>query len=199
MAHLPARTCAYAALDFETTGVVKGFPSLPWQLGCITLSRGVLDLEAPRFDTYLRVPPDYPFSKHAPGEHRAKRAEIAAAPDFASLWPALHAHLMCCIPVAHNAATERGLLTRFAPMTRYPCWVDTLRLARRAYPGLRSYALEALIPALGLQARLEAIVPGRAPHDAYYDAVACALLLEHLLAAETWSTLTLADLCAQCL
>ena len=192
--HLPARAQSYVALDFETTGVVKGYPSLPWQLGAVTLTRGTLDLGGPRFDTYLRVPADYPFSRHAPGEYRANRGAIAVALAFAEVWPQLHQCLASAIPVAHNTATERNLLLRFAPMTHYPYWVDTLPLARAAYPGLSSYALEALIPYLGLQARLEALVPARAPHDAYYDAVACALLLEHLLALPAWSALTVADI-----
>lgn len=182
------------ALDFETTGKVRGFPSLPWQLGAVILRGGRIDLAAPRFDTYLRVPETWPFSAHAPGEHRANRAAIAAAPEAMEVWPALHARLCAAVPVAHNAATERNVLARLAPMTRYPHWVDTLPLARRAWPGLGDYALESLIPTLGLLPRLQELVPGRAPHDAYYDAVACALLLEHLLAQPGWRTATLADL-----
>ena len=79
-------------------------------------------------------------------------------------------------------------------MTRYPHWVDTLPLARKIYPTLPSFALEDLVPALGLQAELARCVPNRAPHDAYYDAVACALLLIHFLSLPGWSTLTLGDL-----
>lgn len=186
------------ALDFETTGTVRGFPCLPWQLGAVTLRAGRVDLSAPRFDTFLRVPETWPFSSHAPGTHRANRAAIAAAPEAAEIWPMLHARLCAAVPVAHNAATERGVLSRLAPMTRYARWVDTLPLARRAWPGLTDYALEALIPALGLQARLSALVPGRAPHDAYYDAVACALLLEHLLTQPGWRQATLEDLAQWC-
>ncbi len=182
------------ALDFETTGKVRGFDSLPWQLGAVTLRGGRVDLAGPRFDTFLRVPAAWPFSAHAPGEHRANRTAIATAPEAMEVWPALHACLRAAIPVAHNAATERGVLARLAPMTRYAHWIDTLPLARRAWPKLGDYALESLIPVLGLQPRLSALVPGRAPHDAYYDAVACALLLEHLLAQPGWNTVSLEDL-----
>ncbi len=189
-----ARACTFTVLDFETTGTVKGFRSLPWQLGAVTVCAGVLDLCAPSFDTYLRVPENYPFAKHAPGEHRAHRAEIAFAPEAIEIWQPLHARLSTTIPVAHNAGTERTLLLHLAPMTRYPHWVDTLRLMRQIYPGLSSYALEDLIPTLGLDARLSTLVPQRKAHDAYYDAVACALLLEHLLALPQWQTATLDDL-----
>ncbi len=189
-----ARQCDFTALDFETTGVVKGFESRPWQLGAVTLRAGVLDLGAPSFDTYLRVPENYPFSKYAPGEHRANRAAIAQAPEAMTVWQQLHPRLTCTIPVAHNTATERNILLKLAPMTRYPYWVDTLKLARRIYPSLSSYALDDLIPLLGLQERLTALVPNRAPHDAYYDALACALLLEHILALPGFESATLADL-----
>ena len=65
------------------------------------------------------------------------------------------------------------------------------RLTRRIYPQLRSGALEDVVADLGLQARLAALMPGRAAHDALYDAVACALLLEHFLALPGWEHVTI--------
>ena len=183
----PARNATFLALDFETTGTVRGYPCLPWQLGAVSLIGGKVDLAAPRFDTLLQVPADWPFSKHAPGTHRSNREAIAAAPAFSDVWPSLHAQLSRAIPVAHNAGTERGVLAKAAPMTVYPLWVDTLPLARAIWPGLGDYTLESLIPALGLQPRLTELVPNRAPHDAYYDAVACGLLLELILSLPGWS------------
>ncbi|HIV09910.1 MAG TPA: hypothetical protein IAC79_07350 [Candidatus Spyradenecus faecavium] len=187
----PARDVPFTALDFETTGVVKGFESLPWQLGAVSLQGGRVETA---LDTYLRVPADYPFSRHAPGEHRAHRDAIAAAPAALDVWARLHPLLAATVPVAHNIAAERTILTRLAPLTRYPLWVDTLRLSRQAYPSLPSHALERLIPALGLRPALDALIPGRAPHDALYDAAACALLLRYLLSLPGWDALTVADL-----
>ena len=190
-----ARDCPFTALDFETTGVVRGYQSLPWQVGAISLRGGKVAPDAPRVDTLLRVPAGHPFSRHAPGDHRARRSAIAAAPEALTVWAeTLHPLLAVTVPVAHNVTAERTTLARLAPMTEYPFWVDTLRLARHAWPGLPSHALEDLAPALGLGPRLRALAPGRAPHDAFYDAVACALLLEYLLALPGWDTLTLADL-----
>ena len=187
----PAGEAPYAVLDFETTGVVRGFASLPWQLGAVTLREGRVE---PLFDTYLRVPEGHPFSKHAPGGRSADRAAIARAPEALDVWARLHPCLAANVPVAHNIAAERTILARLAPFTRYPIWVDTLRLSRLAYPTLPSHALEDLIPALGLQPGLDALVPGRAPHDALYDAAACALLLRHLLGLPGWRGLAVADL-----
>lgn len=189
----PLSQLTFTVLDFETTGSLKGFACLPWQLGAVTLSRGGAHLGEPVFDTLLCVPETHPFSGNAPGRHAQLRAAIAQAPTAAALWPRLHAQLDATIPVAHNAATERNVLARLAPMTRYPYWVDTLRLVRKAYPLLPSFALDAVIPALGLETELQRRVPGREAHDAYYDAVACALLLQHLLTFPDWAALTLAE------
>ena len=195
----PARQCPFLALDFETTGVVKGYPSLPWQVGAVSLRAGAVDLDAPRMDSYMRVPASWPFSRHAPGEHRANRERIASAPEALEVWQSLHALMVQAVPVAHNAGTERGVLLHLAPLARYPLWVDTLPLMRAIYPKLPGgYALERILPTLGLQARLSALVPGREAHDAFYDAVACALLLEHILSLPGWSALTLGGLVEAC-
>jgi DNA polymerase III epsilon subunit-like protein len=190
----PLSELTFTVLDFETTGTVKGFECLPWQVGAVTVSaqNGLL-LDAPHFDTLMRVPLGHPFSGRAPGRHAQLRAEIALAPTAQEVWLKLHAALSTTIPVAHNAATERNVLARLAPMTQYPYWLDTLRIVRKAYPSLKSYALDDIIPVLGLEPQLRALVPGRDPHDAYYDAVACALLLIHLLALPGWGALTLAE------
>ena len=190
----PLSEITFTVLDFETTGTVKGFECLPWQLGAVTASalKG-LQFDAPCFDTFMHVPLGHRFSGRAPGRHAQLRAEIAIAPTAQTVWQDLHAALSTTIPVAHNAATERNVLARLAPMTRYPFWIDTLRIVRKAYPTLTSYALDDIIPVLGLEAQLRQIVPGRDPHDAYYDAVACALLLLHLLALPGWGELTLAE------
>ncbi len=189
-----ASSCCFTALDFETTGTTRGVPSLPWQVGAIEFRIGEVLSNAAFLDTLLFVPPTHPFSKYAPGNHREQREAIALAPRFEALWPRLHARLSQTIPTAHNVATERNVLLHFAPLTQYRYWVDTLPLTRRIYPGLSSYALEDLIPTLGLQPQLSVLLPQRQPHDAYYDAVACALLLQHLLSLPGWEALPLYEI-----
>ncbi|MEG1479421.1 MAG: exonuclease domain-containing protein [Kiritimatiellia bacterium] len=184
----------FTAIDFETTGNVKGYPNLPWQLGVVSLRGGKIDLAAPLIDTYLNVPMTHPFASIVPGDYQLHREVLAEAPTFSSLWQHLNQLLSVSIPVAHNISTERTLLARLAPMTHYPQWVDTLTLMRRVYPNLSSYALENLIPMLGLLPRLTELVPGRSPHNAFYDAVACGLLLEHILALPAWNDAELEDL-----
>ncbi len=186
---------AFSAIDFETTGAVPGFPNEPWQVGVVSVHADGADRLGSSFESLLRVSPDRPFNKWAPGRHARIRAELAAAPALPDLWPELAPRLAGPV-VAHNAGTERSLLQASAPLHVPGPWIDTLALARRAWPAAPSHALEDLVPALGLLPRLQALLPGREPHDALYDAVACALLLLHLLDQPGWGSLSPAELAA---
>lgn len=184
-----AREVSITVLDFETTGAVRGWPVEPWQIGLVQLRQGVVALDARR-EQLLQVAADRPFNPRAPGRHARLRHELSQAPDLPTLWPELEPWLVGVPLAAHNIGTERSVLERAAPLHRFGPWIDTLRLTRRAYPQLASAALEDVVAALQLQARLDALVPGRAAHDAFYDAVACALLLEHFLALPGWGDVT---------
>ena len=59
--------------------------------------------------------------------------------------------------------------------------LDTLRLVRRFWPLMQSFALGDLIRTFGLQARVDALCAGRTWHDALYDACAGAVLFCHIL------------------
>ncbi|MCL1888586.1 MAG: 3'-5' exonuclease [Kiritimatiellaeota bacterium] len=180
------------AIDFETTGHVPGWPNEPWQVGVFQFCGRDLQ-PATAYESLLRVAPDRPFNFAAPGRHAQMRAELATAPTPHDIWPGLFSRLQGRVLVAHNIATERNLLARIAPLHSFQ-WIDTLRLARTAYPTLASKALEDLIPALGLAPELARLMPGRQPHDALHDAAACALLLRHLLSSPNWQHLTLDEL-----
>ena len=170
----------FVSLDFETTGVVKGWASEPWQLGVVACgASGRFEL----WETWFRVARERPFSPRAPGRWAELRETLAAAPAFEELWPELAARLVGVPLVAHNAATERTLLTKRAPLTSFGPWVDTLKLARRLWPRLASYALGDLIAAFGLREQVEALCPGRTWHDALYDACAGAVLCRHIMRA----------------
>jgi DNA polymerase III epsilon subunit-like protein len=184
-----ARDAVFTAIDFETTGAVAGWPVEPWQVGMVVLRNGRVRTEE-RFDALLRVSPDRPFNPHAPGRHALLRAQLADAATWAERWPETAAWLLGRPLVAHNVGTERAILARAAPLHRFGPWVDTLRLTRRFRPDLASAALDDVIEALGLKPHAETLSPGRTAHDAGYDAVACALLLEHFLALPGWERVT---------
>lgn len=175
------------ALDFETTGSVRGFPVEPWQVGMVRMQAGRVGAES--FESLLRIG-DRPFNPHAPGRHAQLREQLAAAPTPGEQWPTWASWLVGAPIVVHNAGTERTLLRRLAPLHRLGPWIDTLALVRQAYPALASKALEEVVAALGLSSRVDELCPGRAAHDALYDAFACAVVLEHFLALPGWERVT---------
>lgn len=185
------------ALDFETTGVVDDHPSTPWQIGLAFVDRGRV-AETYRFTSLLN-PGRRPFSPYAPGRHSLLRDELAESPTLAELWPQLAPWLAGRPLLAHNVATERTILGETFPIHHFGPWIDTLALARLAYPRLASHRLDELVPALGLGERMASLCPDLGPHDALYDAFAAALLFEHLLAQPGWRTTTIEELASSCL
>jgi DNA polymerase III epsilon subunit-like protein len=194
-AYTEARDVCFAVVDFETTGAVPGYPVEPWQVGVVRVRGGCVCVRE-TFETLLRVG-DRPFNPRAPGRHAQLRAQLAEAPPPGGLWPELAAWVTGTPLVAHNVGTERSVLSRLAPLHRLGPWIDTLLLVRRAYPALASKALEDVVTALGLTARVQAACPGREAHDALYDAFACAVLLEHLLQLPGWERVTVGALAGQ--
>jgi len=179
-------------LDFETTGSVPGFDTEPWQVGAVRLVNGRVDPQQ-TFESLIRVDANRPFSAYAPGTHHKLRDEIAAAPDVSKVWKNLEGWVTACPLVAHNAAVEKKFLRKMAPMHRFGPWVDTLALARKAWPDAPSHKLGDLIAGLGLEPRVCELCPNRAAHDALYDAIACAVLLEQILMLPGWGKLTIDD------
>jgi DNA polymerase III epsilon subunit-like protein len=183
-----ARATCLSVIDFETTGSVAGYPIEPWQVGIVRMRNGRICPDE-RFESLMRVG-ERPFNPRAPGRHALLRPQLAQAAPPAEQWPAL-AHWVTGAPLAaHNVGTERSVLSRLAPLHRFGPWIDTLPLVRRTYPGLASSALEDAAAALGLEARIRALCPGRSAHDALYDAFACAALLEHILNLPGWEHVT---------
>lgn len=176
-------------LDFEGTGVVKGWPDEPWQIGLVQIRGGSI-IQQSAYESLLRIG-DRPFNRHAPGRHEELRCAMRSAPDLPSLWPVLKTFLEGTVLAAHQASTEKRYLSHAFPLHAPDITLDTLKLTRKVYPGLTSYRLDDLLKRLSLQSRVHQMVPEREPHDALYDAVGCAVLLEHLLSQPGWSSISL--------
>lgn len=187
-----AREADITAIDFETTGVVDDLPSEPWQIGMVRMRGGVVDSARP-FVSLLRVG-DRPFNPKAPGNHHKLRSKIAAAPTTGDLWPELRDWWLGAPLAAHNVSVERNLIQAVAPLHSPGPWIDTLKLARVAYPTLESHTLEDLLIRLTLMDRTRELCPGRETHDALFDAIGCAVLLQHLLGLEGWAGVTVEQL-----
>ena len=196
------KSIAMTIVDFETTGIashgtiskggVSRYPNEPWQVGWVSFVDGHVMRETQK-SAYLKIDASRPFNKFAPGRHSQIRDVLHESPSLADLWPEISKALLGVTLVAHNVATERGILAKAFPLHRFGPWVDTLTLSRKAWPGLASYALEDLLERFGLSGRVAESCPGQAPHDALYDAVGAGVLLEHLLAQPGWDVLRVED------
>jgi len=195
MTMTPACQCDFAALDFECTGAAPGYRNTPWQIGVVVVSKGKVE-QLRSFNSLLHVPAEQPFNPYTPGRWAQLRQELSEAPTPQELWPQLRQFLAGMPLIAHHAPTERTILGELFPFQPFGPWIDTLPLARRAFPKQRSYKLEDLIPNLGLTALMTERCPGGAPHDAFYDAVACATLFELVINAPGWNAISTEALAA---
>ena len=170
-----------AAIDFETTGSLPGHANEPWQLGAVEvdLASGIVPGTAREW--YFHIPPGRPFSPRAPGRWVEMRGALAQSPSFMEAWPEIAEMLSGAALVAHNAATERTIIEKRAPLARLGPWIDTLRLVKKYWPLAESYALGDLVQLFNLKAQVDAACPGRTWHDALYDACAGAVLLVHVV------------------
>jgi len=182
------REATLTVLDFETTGSVPGFDTEPWQVAAVVLKNGCID-PSQTFESLVRVDINRPFNAYAPGKHHKLRETIAAAPEVSLVWKQLEGRVTGHPLAAHNVATEKKFLRQMAPMHRFGPWIDTLALSRRAWPKAPSHKLEDLIAGLKLETRVRELCPHGEAHDALYDAFACAVLLEYLLALSGWHDL----------
>jgi DNA polymerase III epsilon subunit-like protein len=180
-------------LDYESTGSLRGYPNEPWQIGMVSLKAGRIDPDS-MFESLLRVDINRPFNPHAPGRHAALRDKIATAPSPQELWPKIKPRLTGFPLCAHNVATEKKFTRAMAPMHQFGPWIDTLKIARKVWPGCSSYALEDLLVMLDLKPGVDELCSGREAHDALYDAVASAMVLQHLLEQPGWNSVTIEDL-----
>lgn len=145
----------FAAIDFETTGYDNGEANEPWQLG-IAIVRDMAIVETAEFFFRTSVTPNHE--------------------DIMMQWEKWYPYLAGRRLVAHNISTERTILTRLAPLTKWGPWTDTLKQTKARYQKLPSYALGDLCETFGLVPQIE----GRTWHDGLYDAIACANLANFL-------------------
>lgn len=177
----------FAAIDFETTGSVSGYPMEPWQVGVVVITEG---REPVFWESLLRVG-DRPFHPRAPGRHARIREELAEAPCLQECLPELRRLCLGRPLLAHNTATERNCLQAYVPMEPWGPWIDSLKLSRAAWPELKSHRLEDLLQQMGLLEMVQKTFSDREAHDALFDAYGSAVLLQHLRTQPGWTTVSL--------
>ncbi len=174
---MPAiRHCRFTAIDFESAGASRGKTDSPVQVGLAGWSAENGHGDA--FVSYLQC--HEPIQWAARKVHGIGPEQLADAPSLLMLWPELKRRLAGAIVVAHGKGTEKRFLRAF-PGHGFGPWIDTLLLARAAWPELPDHSLGALCESHGLTDSIRSLVPEKSWHDALFDSVASLVLLDHLL------------------
>jgi DNA polymerase-3 subunit epsilon len=170
------RHCRFTAIDFESAGAARGKTDSPVQVGlaCWDLENG----HQSAFISYLHTLE--PIQWSARKVHGIGPEQLAEAPTLLSLWPEFKKRLAGAVVVAHGKGTEKRFMRAF-PGHGFGPWIDTLLIARAAWPDLPDHSLGALCEAHGLTVTIEQLVPGKSWHDALFDAVASLVLLARFI------------------
>ncbi|MBK1881173.1 3'-5' exonuclease [Luteolibacter pohnpeiensis] len=166
----------FSAIDFESAGAERGKTDTPIQIGiaCWSVEKGHTDA----YTSYLHT--TQPILWSAQKVHGITVDHLTNAPTLLSLWPEIKLRLGGAIVVAHGKGTEKKFLRAF-PGHGFGPWIDTLLLARTAWPELSSHSLGALCKKFELTENIQQRVPEKSWHDALFDTVASLVLLEHLI------------------
>jgi DNA polymerase III subunit epsilon len=162
---------SYLALDFETTGLYPAMHRVI-EIGAVRFRLDADRRAAVEGRLACLVDPGVPVPEDARAVHGISDADLAGAPAFGEIAAGLLAFAGGSIIVAHNASfdlsfldAELARLGRGRPEAES---ADTVGLARRAFPGRRSYRLGAIAAELGIEAG--------AAHRALDDAATCMAL-----------------------
>ena len=173
---LLVRQCRFTAIDFESAGAARGKTDTPVQVGLASWSAEAGHCSA--YTSYLYT--DQPIQWSARKVHGIGPEQLSDAPSLLMLWPELKIRLAGAVVVAHGKGTEKRFLRAF-PGHGFGPWIDTLLLARAAWPDLPDHSLGALCEAHGLAESIRTLVAGKSWHDALFDAVASLVLLARLI------------------
>lgn len=170
------RDCRFTAIDFESAGAAPGRTDSPVQIGVAGWSS--VDGHGSSFTSYLKT--DQPVTWAARKVHGIGPEHLTDAPALLTLWPELKTRFAGAVVVAHGKGTEKRFLRAF-PGHGFGPWIDTLLLARSAWPELPDHSLGAIARTRDLVPLIDALIPGRRWHDALYDAVASLVVLSDLI------------------
>lgn len=155
----------YVVIDFETTGCNHKTDRIT-EVGAVKYAHGI---EVDVFETLVNPQMPIPFDVSAlTGIYND---DVAGKPTFEEILPDLTRFIGAAPIIAHNAPFEKSFLDdayRAAGTQFKNDVIDTLKLARKAFPSLESHKLEYLKTALGLT--------DQRSHRALADVYTCAEL-----------------------
>lgn len=140
------------------------------QIGIVGFTNGV---EVFEYETLVN-PPDR-FSTWNVRIHGITAGHVAGAPTFADVHAAVHGHLSERITVAHSFF-DKGALGAACAVHRRDVietrWLDSVRVAKRAWPELHNHRLNTLTRFLGIRHK---------HHDALSDARAAGIVVVRVI------------------
>ncbi|MFI6031881.1 3'-5' exonuclease [Amycolatopsis magusensis] len=119
------------------------------------------------------IQPGTPISRVVSRIHGITNEDVARAPRWDEAGPEIAARLGTGWIAAHNATVEYSVLRRHLPQWQPAGVLDTLRLARRAFPTADGHSLDALLAHTGIDT---SPITGHR-HRAAFDAHLTGLLL----------------------
>jgi DNA polymerase-3 subunit epsilon len=153
----------FTAIDFETA---NGQRNSACQLGIAVINNGKVVM---RKSWLIKPPTDYFTFSYL---HGITYANVRQEPTFRELWPEIQPYIEQKIVAAHNACFDTGVL--FATLRTYQLpipkfhVIDSLQVARRAWPRLSNHKLSTVADYLKITLQ---------HHEAESDAVACAAII----------------------
>jgi DNA polymerase III epsilon subunit family exonuclease len=137
----------FCCFDAETTGL-SAFSRLV-EIGAV---RFRLEGEPEEFSTLVN--PGRPIEEDAVLVHGIDDDMVSGAPDAHEALSSFFGFMQGCVPVAHNASFDVGVMAVEASRAGLPLpeetVLDSIGLARNCLPGLANYRLSTLAEALGI-------------------------------------------------
>jgi DNA polymerase III subunit epsilon len=175
----------FTAIDFESAGTCAGDTDTPVQIGTATWSPKsyAIDQLSDTWMSYIHT--DRKITWSAQQVHGITKEQLSNAPKLILLWPDIKRRLSGNVIVAHGHGTEKRFLRAF-PGHGFSPWVDTLHLARAAYPTLKDYSLRTICNELDIVDEINLHSNSASPmiinwHDALYDSIASIILLKRII------------------
>ena len=175
----------YCGIDFEGSGASKTLKDAPVQIGTAFLEPNKTII--PALDSHIN--PGRRITSHAYRIHKIGYKEVINAPKIYSFYKDIKEASEKAIFVAHSTSTEKRYLKAAFPLLRIS-WIDTLTIARYAYPNIKSHKLENCFALTNKEEELRKLLPNKNWHDAIFDATASLLFLQHCLNLPGWEEIT---------
>lgn len=192
MINLPLSEAVFTVVDTETTGFSPKYSKLV-EIAAVKIMPG-LRIDGENLFSHL-INPLCSIGYDSYRIHGISDAMVSDKPHAGEIMPLFTRFAENTVLVAHNAKFDMGFIE--AAMREYGVTpshigvIDTVSLARKAFPGYRSYSLDSMIKNLGLKVPISDSYRHRALFDAAHTA---GLLIKCINSLKTENVLDFFDL-----